>query len=205
MTTQENKSSSQLVYLFGTDSVHWKYEPGYLMYATPNIISDQLIKSANEQFILHQRIVWDMFAGIGTDAIKFSFKAGRVICTELNETTFGHLQENVEHFKKKDNIEIYNIDCCQFMNQDDIDLVYFDPPWGDSFKSGVPFQFNEVILANGTNVVDLAREMHKKYPMIIKSPISSDTFEQEFNDDIIRVQTYTQQKLKFIFVSKATN
>lgn len=192
--------SSKLLYLFGPDYTDWSYESEYLMYATPHIISVEITKAANKQFNLHKKVVWDMFAGIGTDSLKFGEKAGYMIATESNPETFANLTKNVEHFRTKKNIEIHNIDCCKFTDTGDVNLIYFDPPWGDSFKSGNMFDFRSVNLDNGKNVVELAQDMQAKYPMIIKSPAMSDTFEEIFADNIIRIFTFPQQKLKFIFV-----
>jgi predicted RNA methylase len=202
-TVEESITPSQrskLQYLFGSRYREWKMAPEYLMYATPHIISDKIVQLANEQFLLAQMVVWDMFAGIGTDALKFSSRAGKVVCTEINPVTFQHLTENIGHFKTKNNIETYNIDCCHFPGADSVNLAYFDPPWGSSFKSGCAFDFSDVVLDNGKNVMELASEVHQRYPMIIKSPALCDTFEEAFRDDIIRVHTFPQQKLKFIFV-----
>ena len=188
--------NSKLIYLFGKDHEKWVYSDTYLPYVTPEIIANNVIKSANEHFNgLVDKVLWDMFAGVGTDAIRFSKVTGRVICTEICKNTYKNLLTNIAKHKVK-NVIPHNIDCKGF--NVGCDIIYFDPPWGETFKSGVDFQFSKDIL-------DVALEAHKRAALIIKSPFSCTSFEDIFDQsDIIPVHGFRQQKLKFLYIRKAS-
>lgn len=189
--------ASKLQYLF-ENLQGLKYPNNkYLTYVTPAAISKIIIAEANMQFNLSDKIVWDMFAGIGCDSVRFAEISGRVKCTELDVDTYRCLEQNT--IGDNNNIEIYNQDCCE----EDLscDIVYFDPPWGDTFKSGENFTFDDVMLLNGTKIVDLLLRIQRNHGVIVKSPYKCDTFDNLFNsDDIIRIITFSKQKLKYLIV-----
>ena len=200
---------SKLCYIYGPHYTQWSYDPDYIIYPTPWIISNQVARSADERFKLSNKVVWDMFAGIGTDALKFGERTGKVICIEIDDDTFHHLQVNVAQFNNKGNMSLLHEDCLNFLEKNQnlssvVDIIYFDPPWGPSFKTGQPFDFTDVTLQNGMNITDLALRVQQSCHMIIKSPILSSTFDQLFAKDIVRIYSFTQQKLKFLIVSKKT-
>jgi predicted RNA methylase len=189
--------SSKLYYLLGTDYAQWTCNnPDYYNFITPNLTILKIIEVSKEFFDgLADKVIWDMFSGIGCDAVRFAAHAGKVICTEINPKTYADLAVNTSN---KRNIEIRNADCC---NLDiNCNIVYFDPPWGDTYRSGEQFDFSAVILADGRSVLSLAQEVSLNRNMIIKAPISSDSFEELFGDRIGAVLTFTQQKLKFLFI-----
>jgi predicted RNA methylase len=199
---------SKLKYLFGKSYNDWSYTDSsagdqYLMYVTPDIIARQVVKSSNARFQLRNKVVWDMFAGIGTDTLRFSQISGKVVSTEIDPLIFENLKKNVTSLQDRTNIEIHNMDCCEYEKNAEIDVVYFDPPWGSTFRSGSHFSFDNVALANGEKVLDIAKRLHQKYPMIIKSPAMCYSFEDLFSTEQITTQVYYKQKLKFLFVNKA--
>jgi tRNA/tmRNA/rRNA uracil-C5-methylase (TrmA/RlmC/RlmD family) len=192
---------SKLTYLFGAHYEQWKYSEPYLSFITPEIIANTVIHEAGDYFSgLVDKVVWDMFAGIGTDAIRLARVSGKVICTELNKATFKDLQHNVKVMEQH-NMKLLNGDCVDYMSSIECDIIYFDPPWGDTFQSGMDFDFSNIILDNGKSVIDLVLAAQRKSNLIIKSPFSSNSFESVFDPvDIIGVYAFRQQKLKFIFV-----
>ena len=197
--------SSKLVYLLGTNHQDWSYETDYVMFITPEIIANQIVHLADEHFGgLIDKVVWDMFAGIGTDAIRLAKISGKIICTELNTNTYLNMLKNIET-QNVSNIDVINGDCTDHIGKIHANIIYFDPPWGDTFRSGEPFDFRDVIIG-GRNVVDLALEMQKHGALIIKAPYACDSFEEVFNkDDILSIFTFSQQKLKYLFVKKSRN
>ena len=196
----------KITYLLGNGKYSYpSYE--YLNYITPIEVFDIVLSNANIHFNLKSKIIWDMFAGIGTDSIRLASVAGLVYSTELNTDTFNCLISNISYAKSTSlntflNIETYNIDCCQFTKSNS-DVIYFDPPWGETFKSGMHFSFDNVKLSNGKCVLDLVKELYKSYDLIIKVPYLCDNFETIINEeDIISILTFSREKLKYLFVKK---
>ena len=192
---------SKLQYLFGAGYRKWTCSTGgYYAFITPDLIMRKICDLADEHFHgLKDKVIWDMFSGIGTDGIRLAERAGKVICTEINYSTYADLQKNS---KDIDNVETYNADCCKFSTK--CDIVYFDPPWGNTYRSGEPFDFNKIRLGAVT-VAELAKQVYGGDGMIIKSPVTCNTFEELFTDQVIYTFTFTQQKLKFLFVMPRAN
>lgn len=197
-------NSSRVHYLLGQRHSEWSYPDSHLAFITPDIIAEKVIALANEVFSLHDKILWDMFAGIGTDSVRFARVSGRVIATEINSETFEHLQKNSETV---DNLQVFNQNCTELLNNVACDVVYFDPPWGCTFHSGQQFDFTDVAIdmpsttSKDINVVELAKLMQQRCHLIIKSPFLSDSFERVFSkDDIISIHAFPNQKLKFLLI-----
>jgi predicted RNA methylase len=192
---------SRFSYLFSTEEHVLSYPSDeYLDFITPADIFNIVIVNATVQFnCLSDKIVWDMFAGIGTDSLRLSKCSGMVIATEINTDTFNCLKQNTEH---TDNIYIYNQDCFT-ANIQTPDVIYFDPPWGSTFKTGHPFCFDDVRLDNSQTVPELFLNIRARYPeamFIIKLPFMCD-FEKYINEADIRcILTFSRQKIKYIFI-----
>jgi hypothetical protein len=81
------------------------------------------------------------------------------------------------------------------------DVIYFDPPWGDTFKSGHPFTFAEVTLSNGKVVMDVYDDLRKNYKeayLIVKSPY---TCEMDIPDsELLCILSFNRQKLKYYLI-----
>jgi 16S rRNA G966 N2-methylase RsmD len=142
-----------------------------------------------------------MFAGIGTDTLRMASHAGRVLATEINPETFACLLKNTIN---ESNIEVFNRDCCSCLNMNfQPDVIYFDPPWGESYKTGQSFSFTGVLLSNGQEITVLFEKVRKCFPdasFIIKTPFLCD-FEKNLNEDDIKyILTFSRQKLKYIFI-----
>ena len=138
--------SSRLIYLLGSQHKQWKFSECYLNYITPEIVANVVISTAIEYFDgLVDKVIWDMFAGIGTDAIRLAVVSGKVICTEINKNTFEDLQYNVQS-NKLENIQLLYGNCFDFIKKIDCNIIYFDPPWGSTFQSGSDFDFSTVLV-----------------------------------------------------------
>lgn len=197
--TRENHNS-KLHYLFGESYPEWHYVRKFLSFVTPYSVSLKVAMMANDHYGLDKKrtVMWDMFSGIGSDCVNFG-KYCNLIGTEIDEETFSCLKKNTA---KLSNVTVFNMDCCKY-EDDDIDIVYFDPPWGDSFVSGEEFNFEDVKLdSNGTSVMDIADKIVTKYGnVIIKSPITSNSFEKRFDDKIKERYIFPKQKVKVLFLS----
>jgi 16S rRNA G966 N2-methylase RsmD len=140
--------------------------------------------------------------------------------SERNERRTTETSEKTESKKREasdvSEIEAFNEDAIVklrergFINR--IDLIYFDPPWGNSFKTGEPFNFEAITLTtylNGRpveqNIIALLDSLFNYVDkIIIKSPILSDSFERwalKRNATILQICEFPTHKLKYIFIS----
>ena len=196
-------NESGLKYLFGSEYRRWVYETPYLMYVTPECVTSRIMSIiAREYALTPLSVTWDMFAGIGTDSIELS-KYSSVIATEINPETHKHQETNLATFGVTNVTSILS-DCTDMIDRlnASVNLIYFDPPWGETFRTGYDFDFSQVKLSNGKEVVNLAQEVQNKITrnIVIKSPITSCTFDILFESDIALIYTFPQQKLKFILL-----
>lgn len=197
-------NTGKLKYLLGHTYSMWSFpNAGYICFITPVMVMTQVIRTYLNNVLPRGRMsVWDVFAGIGTDAVAFSKFAifSRIVATEINEVTFSHMTRNVAAFRAG-SIECVNADATAFP-MPDVDIIYFDPPWGETFKSGRDFSFDEVALPNGVKIMELLERFKATgKAMIIKSPLLCKSFETAFpHERVSHVLTFSQQKLKFIFI-----
>ena len=168
-------------------------------------------------------LLWDMFGGIGTDSIYLS-RYFNVIVTEIDKTVHDLAVRNVRTFNKT-NINLVNDNCINMINKIQPHVIYFDPPWGNSYKSRTKnFDFNEVYIdyptpdnidqsLEGSNLqqinkkvscVDLLKYIHKHVTpyIIIKSPINSNTFDRLFPNQVQYIHKCPNKNLKFIYLTK---
>lgn len=197
-------------YLFGKNHDQWIIPSNeYLNYVTPNDIADIVFKDANQSLELGVRLIWDMFAGVGTDAIRLSRYAGRVVGTEINPATYQCFLKNIESHGA-DNVVAYNDSChrCieKCLEKFSRPVIYFDPPWGQGYLSGQMFDLGAVVIgdslpgADDITVKDLLLRL-KKHDMIIKVPYLCDTVEENIDPDcIIHILTFSKHKIKFYIV-----
>lgn len=190
--------SSKHHYLFGNNN-DWQYpNEHYLNYVTPLSVSQILVNEANQLFNLSDKIIWDMFAGIGTDAVRFAPVSGKIICSEIDNETYQCLNVNMELFNIN-NISTYNENCCNANHK--VDIIYYDPPWGQHYISGNDFDFDNVLLTPEITVTDLLTKLYQNHNIIVKAPYLCNTLDKVFHkEDILRILTFSQQKIKFYMV-----
>lgn len=241
--------------LFGSDWEKWNYLPDQLSYVTPCYISEKVAQLAHHYFLksgssASDSVIFDMFGGMGMDIINFAAHFHKAIVTEIDPIVFQKLELNIKMFSKTDNILPIRADCFKILNDKElmrnVNTVYFDPPWGNTFRTGVDFKFEDVILhtvAQKTNsknsshffettsltptpvkqkntiaspaaqqrkdsnmtVMDLIDKVSKKVnQIIIKSPLSSDSFERwaasKTNLSILQICEFPTHKLKYLFI-----
>lgn len=209
-----DKKQNGLQILFGENYQQWVWKKSQLSYTTPiyisNVIADLInriyIKPiTNKQHILNKTIIWDMFTGLGVDLIAIANidQDIKVYGTELSPIIFNLLEKNVQIYNLNNKIELFNKDCVKCLdspNFRNIDIIYFDPPWGKSFNNKKIFDFSYVTLENGTNVISLLKRIYKSTKnIIIKSPLRCNTFESLDFLKIHRIIIFRKHHLKFIF------
>lgn len=192
--------SSKSKYLFGPYADKWHYNESYLHFVTPFQIRHIIASHAKKQYP-RTTCIWDMFSGIGCDSVTLNqVLRAKIICTELNVDTYDNLCKNTA---ANSNIRPYNKDCSEFVPDVVPDLIFFDPPWGSAFESGKGFDFNQVNLHNGTNVIELLHQIVDTYGnVIVKAPYDCTTFEDEFEPLITKIYAFPKPKLKFLFIQK---
>lgn len=155
--------------------------------------------------------LWDMFGGIGTDSIYLS-KYFNIFTTELDSLIYSNLLHNVNTHNIK-NINAINDNCINLLHIINPDIVYFDPPWGDTYKPKIKnFDFQNVFIdcphnsndiVKYINCIDLIKYIYNNITrkIIIKSPINSYTFDTLFKHNIIYIQRFQHKNLKFLFIA----
>ena len=71
------------------------------------------------------------------------------------------MEKNIEKSHLKDRILPFQSDCVLKLPTIGADVVYFDPPWGDSFNPEEEFDFTQVKLNNVTGIVDFLKQIYK--------------------------------------------
>lgn len=221
-----------------TDPPNSQNNPPNLLNNPPNSQNTQLewmiaLNRTHEKPILVNPpsiLLWDMFGGIGTDSIYLS-RYFNVIVTEIDKTVHDLSVKNVRTFNKT-NINLVNDNCINMIGKINPSVVYFDPPWGNTYKSRTKnFDFNEVYIdcpehippnllletpldhedfpiMNKINInincIDLLRYIHTHVTpyIIVKSPINSNTFERAFSNSVQYIHKCPNKNLKFIYLSR---
>jgi len=213
------KNISGLKVLFGKEYNKWSWKNKQLSYTTPVYISKKIaelvkrvygsdINNTKEQNTEKIK-VWDMFAGLGVDLIQLGLAGFEAHGTELSDEIYTLLLKNINSFNLESEVFTYHTDCLEKIAEDrnsrivgDKDIVYFDPPWGDTFNSSKIFDFSHVKLDNGIYIIDLLREIYFNYTknIVIKSPLKCNTFEKLDFIEIERIIIFRKHHLKFILV-----
>lgn len=216
---QKHLSSKKqgLQILFGDDWHKWHYLQNQLSYVTPMHISAKIAQLAFHYYgkKTKEQVVWDMFGGLGMDAVNFSYYF-KVIVTEIDPQVFSTLQINITTLCTNENkkIETLNVDALHQMNKTflkTVNLIYFDPPWGNSFKTGEPFDFSKIAITTmindqpvEQNIMELLDKLYSKVQnIIIKSPILSDSFDNwatKKGISILQICEFPTHKLKYLFL-----
>ena len=187
--------------LFGKDYKVWSWVSDQLPYTTPIHIAEKIASLAYKFYSVTNKdpVVWDMFAGLGADTIPFANNGCKVYCTEINTRIFNLLNKNIASHGLETEVQTFRADVVDKLNVFEADIVYFDPPWGESFDSHTNFSFKEVKLNNGYNIIDLLKKIAqtKTEKIVIKSPLNCDTFESLDFIQIKRTFVFPKYNLKF--------
>jgi len=193
--------------LFGEDTSKWQYSKPQLSYVTPYYISRKIAELAAEYYP-NKNTIWDMFSGIGMDAIQLaSFFS--VYTTEIDQDIYNIQRKNITSLNLEHKINTTLADCYTCIETINSDIIFLDPCWGSEYRSNVQFSFKDVYLSNGVSVPELFLYIlkNKTKNIIIKSPIKCDTFEELIESSGVDMTNYniqkflfTKHKLKFIFI-----
>ena len=147
-------------------------------------VSDQLSYQLNQEALLLNRPVVDIIdctGNIGCDTILFRLLLpdADITVLENDEETFNALQENMNHLDRITSdpdvkeIEAININCLDYIYNNQTDVMYFDPPWGGtSYKNNK--YINLYLSKNGVDysIGTIINQVLKENPclVILKSP-----------------------------------
>lgn len=189
--------------LFGKDYKDWSWVSEQLPYTTPFYIAEKVASLVYKFYGSKNKepVIWDMFAGLGGDAIPLANKGCKVYCTEINPRIFNLLNKNVESHGLTTEIQTFRTNALDKLNTLEADIIYFDPPWGESFNPYVEFSFKNIKLDNGQNIIDLLKRIsqNKTKNIIIKSPLNCNTFESLDFIQIKKTFVFPKHNLKFFF------
>lgn len=190
---------SKLNYLFGEHQLLEYPNVAYLSFVTPFGVSQTVLQIAHDYMNLESKLVWDMFAGIGTDSIELSKYAGKVVATEVNKETFACLVKNTKRLKSA--VECLHRDAVN--NWVKSDVVYFDPPWGKNYTKYGEFNFLAQTVGS-YSIRELIQLLNRKHDMIIKMPInSSDGIEALFDPaQVVHRLKFTRQRVQFYLITR---
>lgn len=101
--------------------------------ANSNLITKIIQRQCGDVFPkINNLVLFDGTAGVGGDTISFCHNFKNVVAIEKNKDRFEMLNHNLKKFQL-DNVITENGDSLEIIKKlSNIDIVYFDPPWGGS-------------------------------------------------------------------------
>ena len=194
--------------LFGQDYKNWSWCQDQLSYTTPVYIAEKITELITRYYTKNLNVesltVWDMFAGLGVDSIYLAKCGNSVFCNEISDPIFNILTKNITSLNMTELVKTSKLDCVcclDAITNCGVNLIYFDPPWGDSFNSTKIFDFSNVKLSNGIYIMELLHLIYTKVckNIVIKSPLRCNTFEKLDFLNIKHIFVFRKQRIKFIF------
>ncbi len=126
----------------------------------------------------YRNVVTDAFAGAGGNTIVFASYFSRVNAVELEQKRSQLLLNNVDLFRQ-DNVMIHVGYYQKFMYSLKQDIIYFDPPWGNDYKSPTSDKLRIKIEDPDNGYIELEELIILVAPyasvIVVKLPISYDT------------------------------
>lgn len=147
---------------------------------TPNNAKQigRIIKKYFDNNNIDLNSIIDCTACVGGDTITFSKLFNKVISVEIDKDRFNMLENNINIYKL-DNIISHNDDCLSVLKKyENIQAVYFDPPWGGSdykIHKKLKLFINDISIEKIT--IDLILKKYNKIPpkfIIFKLPKNYD-------------------------------
>ena len=139
------------------------------------IISSLLVKSLKKE--AKKSTIFDGTAGLGGNTLSFCNYFKNVISCEINKSRYDILKKNIELYKYN-NIVINNINCIEYIkNNNSSDVYFFDPPWGGpdyKFKTNISLKLANMSLIN---IVKLIKNKNNNAIICFKLP-----FNYNFNE-----------------------
>ena len=122
-------------------------------------------------------VITDATSGVGGNTISFSDKFKIVNSIEIDNQRFSYLENNINVYGLK-NINLFNDNCLNVINNLYQDVVFIDPPWGGSkykYKKKLQLHISKTKIESICN--DLMDNTITKYPpkiILLKIPKNYD-------------------------------
>jgi len=133
-------------------------------------------------------IILDGTSGLGGNVISFSKYFKKVIAVEMNSSRFTMLKSNILAYNIT-NIELINDDCMNHLDKE-IDIYFFDPPWG-----GPEYKNNSKIIIklgdkNFPEIINSIKKLGEK-KIFLKLPYNYDLSDfDNFNYKVYKIKKY---------------
>ena len=155
------------------------------------IISLLLVKSLKKEAI--KSTIFDGTAGLGGNTLSFCNYFKNVISCEINKSRYDILKKNIELYKYN-NIITNNIDCIEYIkNNNSNDVYFFDPPWGGpdyKFKTNISLKLSNMSLID---IIKLIKNKNSNAIICFKLP-----FNYNFNE--FKNIKYYKKKIKNMII-----
>jgi len=194
------KGHNSIEILFGKKYEQWDHPQSILSSVTPIAASQKMVEIARTIYP-KSTTVWDPFGGSGRDTVSFSKYFDTVTC-EHDDEMFQSLESNVQRFHSKDHTYTLHHTDSTIFRPPFSDLVYLDPPWGESFRSNEEFALMNVELGQ-TTAMKLIEDIRENVStnIIVKSPIKNENFRDVWGDRVKYEVHFDKYKLKFFYLT----
>lgn len=144
-----------------------------------NIISETILKYNNND----SKII-DLTAGCGGNLISFGKYFNNVVGVEYDKDRFEILKTNISCYDY--NINIFNDDCCNYLNNN-YDIFFFDPPWG-----GPEYKNNDnlKLYLSNNELKDIIQMIPDNKFIVIKIPYNYNYDYINDNYNIVKTQNF---------------
>lgn len=197
--------------------IHFTSEATYSI--TNKNIFNALIICLKKIFIDRNNLTLiDATANIGSDTLKFAVSElfRKIYSIELNEDNFNCLKKNIDLYPEeiKNICEIHYGNCFNIIHtiSDNIDIIYFDPPWRNNNSEWSRYTSNIILTLdnNGENLtmIDIFNKYKDKAELFIfKLPFNYNFFtfsnlEDIYNTYIINPTNNDKQSIRFLLIFK---
>lgn len=164
-----------------------------------NIVS-KTIKKIKKSGDLKKMIITDATAGVGGNTISFSNIFGKINAIEIDRTRYEYLVNNLTIYGK-DNVNFFNNDFLEIINELVQDVIFIDPPWGGKnykFKSKIKLKISDVPLEKICN--DLIGNGNAEL-VVLKLPTN---YDMEYLKESINgsIKVYSVRKMNIVCITK---
>lgn len=159
---------------------------------TADIISTELVNNFPDV-----KIITDGTACIGGNTYSFSKFFEKVQAIEIDNTKFNYLKHNINCLDIK-NVEVFNDDLLNKINDLEQDMIFIDPPWGGpNYKEHIYIN----LYLSGFDISNICELIKNKTKYIaLKVPINFNISEFDKNTQSFLKNVYKNIRLRKMFL-----
>jgi|SRR5210317_811348 16S rRNA G966 N2-methylase RsmD len=164
-------------------------------------VTDQTTADTISNELLHNfpdvKIITDGTACIGGNTYSFSKYFKKVQAIEIDKTKFDYLQHNINCLGIN-NVELFNDDVINKIQDLEQDMIFIDPPWGGpNYKDHIYISLN----LSGIDISSVCELFKNKTKYIaLKVPINFNIIEFEKNTKHFLTNVYKNIRLRKMFL-----